>query len=258
MKKYPTVLLFLFASLDYVFAQQINPTIVSNDNKKVFILGSGTADAVDFASINASGGMSLCIKPIKKTTAYLSFNFGGNVSDNEKSDSAKFSSLYFPDNGRSAFTGCVEYSILPLKETTGNNNERHNLILDSEGSVQQRNIESDSLIYKLNIANIALGFKYKWSYFSPSSDNRAIFSLGIFYNGIFINRNSEKSFNELFNGPLSQTGATLPRNFGGISCLLSLQFNNAILYFRTYQLNTMAADLAFTVGIKANGSFFSF
>ncbi len=243
-------------------SQQINPTINRHgDNKddKVFILGNGTTDALDFDKLNASGGVSLYVKTHKHADLYLTYNFGGKVISTEKSDSIQLNSLYFPDIGTSAFAGTLDYEIPFRKLKKIKEDEPYmQILLSCEGSVQQRNIQNDSSIYHLSIANINYGVKYKWSYVSSDKKNNLVFTLGAMWNQIFINKNNADNFNALFNGQYNKNDYQIDRLINGLSFLASVQLNNSIIYFRTYQKNNTAADLSFTVGIKVTGKFISF
>ena len=242
---------------------------------KVFIFGVGSTDALNLDKLTAAGGLSVALKPSQRITTFLSFNYGGTVLKKEKSDSVQLSSLYFPDIASSAFTGSIEYVVAGFRSKkmdktykdkkyieflrSFSDTATNQLAINIEGSIQARNIEKDTLTYNLNIANINAGLKYRWTYQSITN-NSAIFTIGACYNGVFINENSKKNFNALFIDDAAP--AVSLQNFDGTihgwSLLTSVQLNKVIVYFRTFDDFDRPDGLAFSVGLKATGTFFSF
>ncbi|HET6228362.1 MAG TPA: hypothetical protein VFF27_18925 [Bacteroidia bacterium] len=279
MKTLKFLIFFLLFS-NTIKAQQVLPLIVnkkknefsakekgelnSTDYDKIYILGSGSTDALELNKLTASGGLGVAVKPSKRLTIFLNYNFGGNVVKKEKADSVYLSSFYFPDIASTAFSGSINLSLLPLPFSFSKNKTikifdpiaEHQLLITLDGSIQERNVNRDSVLYNLNFANFDVGPKYQWLY-SGKNENNAIFTIGIFYNRVFINDNSKRDFNALFN-PTGNNSVALPHGFEGISGLVSIQFNKALVYFRTYSDLNKHKDLAFSIGIKAVGEFFSF
>jgi hypothetical protein len=111
-------------------------------------------------------------------------------------------------------------------------------------------------VYDFGIINYNLGPKYRWVH--ERNDHRAIFTVGLFYNYISINRNNADAFTTLFNDYQVPDAAPIKSYFNGMSIMTSLQLDNAMLFARTYTDFNQPNDLAFTVGIKASAKFFSF
>jgi hypothetical protein len=263
-----------------VFSQQINlvenlsgnaeKNQSSGEKDRVFIYGVGSTDALDLDKLTAAGGLSGAIKPNPRTTITLNFNYSGVISKKESSDSVKLNSLYFPDIASSAFAGSFELALTGFRkyDTAKEFKDNWNSFTDTlpnqllfclEGSFQERKIEKDSLLYNLGMTNINGGLKYRWTYYGKNK-NKAVFTLGALYNGVFINSNNDKTFNSLFKDETESTASlkNIDRVINGFSLLASLQLNNTIIYFRTFDDVDRSEELAFSVGIKVTGSFFSF
>jgi hypothetical protein len=230
-----------------------NKALAFDKQDKIFIFGSGSTDALELDKLTASGGLNMAAKPVERLTLFLNFNFGGSVIKKEKADSVYLSSFYFPDIASTAFSGSASFSLLPWKFKT---NAEHQLLLGFDGSVQERNINRDTILFNLSLANFNVGPKYQWLY-SGRNDNNAIITVGVFYNQVFINDNSQRDFNTLFN-PSGSASMSMPSDLKGINGLISVQFNSALVYFRTYTDLNRGRDLSFSLGIKAIGKFFSF
>lgn len=251
-----TVLNFAFA-IGTLSAQQVLPytteegsmKTTSDNDDNVFIYGVGSAESLQLESLTAAGSLSAGLKLGQGLTANVTFNFGSQAVKNEKADSVPLSLFYFPDVANTAFAGGIDYS-----HQFGES--KHNLGAFLEGSIQRRNIEKDSLTYEFGISNISTGLKYRWIH--TKGEHKAIFTFGFLYNYVGINRNNSDAFNTLFDDYEVGQSAPVKRYFHGVSFLASLQLDDAIVFARTYTDVNQSGDLAFTVGIKAAATFFSF
>lgn len=229
----------------------VNEDSTQRDSTFITVFGIGSAESLQLDKLTAAGAISANLTINKYTTATLSFNYGAVGVKKEQPDSVPLSLFYFPDLANIAFAGGVDIHAPAFGEQV-----KHQWSFSIESSIQRRNIERDSMVYQFGITNINAGPKYRWIY--SRNSHTAIFTVGISYNYVGINRNNSDAFTTLFKDYQSPAAPPVQRYFHGFSFMTSLQLDNAILFARTYTDFNQSADLAFTVGIKAAAEFFSF
>lgn len=263
-----TITAFLIGILFFSKAQQVNfnfphaqniKKIKTSDSSlirpenKIFILGAVGADAIDISSLTTLGSISIGVRPSNRISGVLNFNLAGNIFFTESADTVLLSSFYFPDVGKSAFSGALEFCVFPYSKEKTNSNLSNRFYLTAEGSLQNRQILKDSVNYKLGVLNYNLGFKYKWYYVSDNTEQtRTTISIGALYNSIHFNNNNQSDFNSLFSDNLQQPQNVFRNRISGIGTFLSLQINNSTFYLRTFTDLNKSRDLDFTVGVKQN------
>jgi hypothetical protein len=258
----------LLIALNMIFmgtqAQQVLPfsndesieTLSETSGKFVRVYGITNAEALGFDQLSLAGALSAEIKLSDRITASVAFNFGTQVLKNEKADSVPLSLFYFPDIANTALAGSLDFDLFRWGEEKSSTKKPHHVTVGLESSIQQRNIERDSTIYQFGIFNANVGPKYRWIY--AGEDHGAVLTFGVFYNHVRINRNNTDAFNTLFNDYTAPATPDIKPYFHGISCMLSLQIDDVIVFGRTYSDFNQSQDLAFTVGIKACADFFEF
>lgn len=240
----------------YSYGQQVLPltadrgsakTLV-DDTHHVFVYGIGGAESLELKNISASGTLNAGLLLGWGMTANLTFNFGATAVKKENADSVPLSLFYFPDVSNTAFAMGLDKKI--------GLGPYSNLVPYMEGSIQRRNIEKDSLTYDFGIVNANGGLKYRWVY--EQNQHKTVFTAGLSFNYVAINKNNTDAFNTLFYDYVAPEQASIRRSFSGVCLMASLQLDDAIVFARTYDDVNRGGTLAFTVGIKAAATFFSF
>jgi hypothetical protein len=92
---------------------------------KVFIYGFGSSDAVGAEGVTANGGFSFGVQPHMWDRLFLSIGIGAKVVRNEKQDSVKINSIFFPDVASSVAYAHYEFSISTLYRLHKYNLKKH-------------------------------------------------------------------------------------------------------------------------------------
>jgi hypothetical protein len=229
-----------------------SPRVTNDDDHRLFVYGIGSAESLQLDKLTATGSLSADLRLTDHFTCGLAFNYGSYPVKKEQADSVPLSVFYFPDISNTAFAASADYGL----QLNDDDEQQHWLSFVAEASIQRRNIQKDTMNFDFGIVNFNSGIKYRWIY--KPGEHSAIFTAGVFYNYIGINKNNTDAFNTLFNDYSGSPVIPVRHYFNGISMLASLQLDNAILFARAYTDFGKRNDLAFTVGIKAAATFFSF
>ena len=292
MKKIIYTILFYFLSPGLANCQQLfssMKSIIAKDTASnaedttdfAYISGTGGTDALNFDKLTASGGLNMFVYLAKKIgwNGHIAFNFSGEIKTDD-GDSIPLSTVYFPDIGTSSFLAGTELSLRrilqeilknhlakkpkqteKLKILTDNINANKltswDFILLGEISFQKRNILKDTVNYHFNITNQDVGLGLRWFHTDNKRKHSVTGTFAVFpLNQIMITNNDEKTFNSVF--AEERKKGNLPTTISGISVLAAIEFNETMIYFRTFRDYESLGDYYYSIGLKATGKFFSF
>jgi hypothetical protein len=224
------------------------------ENDKVFIMGIGGIDALSYDKLSIAGTFTAGFRIHPIWYSQVTFNYGTQISATRSADSVLLSELYFPDLSNSACSYSTELII--AKPWGKESNSQHTFLFGFDATLQNKQIEKDSIIYKVGAVNFTPGFKYRWIY-RGRDDVQSSLVIGGYFNYVSINNSSSSTFNELYNNTTNQNDI-IGREFIGISFIISYQIQNTIFYARSFTDIKRSDDLAFSVGIKQAMTFKSF
>jgi hypothetical protein len=240
-------------------------SVQSSSSDRVFITAGGTTDALTLSQISAAGQFNTHIRldTIHSWNLSAGFNFSGNIKT-ENADSITKASIYFPDIGSSAFLASMEYS--PMGKGFKNNNPDWDFLIVGEYSIQKRNISftnattNKDTTYTFTMDNFDIGIRARWKHKSSDGKNSLVASLTVLpFDRITIIQNVDNSFSQVFSKTFNTTNQGLSLQYTGLSTVFAVEYNNALVYFRTYNLYPMGHNnFYFSVGVKATAKFFSF
>src|SRR6185312_2383529 len=108
-----TILFFSLTIIVNAQAQQVSAALSNKSNQDsahVFLAGLVGTDALNLSSVTASGGLQIGAI-VGKFSGFISYNFSSAVSKPQQADSVPLSSVFFTDEGSSAFSERLDYTM---------------------------------------------------------------------------------------------------------------------------------------------------
>jgi hypothetical protein len=232
---------------------------------RVFITAGGASDILVFNTVSAAGQLNAVIKlnPKHSWNVTAGYNICGNIK-NEKADSITIASIFFPDIGSSSFLLAMEYS--PMGKGFKKAYPEWDFLITGEYTVQRRNVSiangitNNDTTCSFALDNYNIGLMARWIHSSKDKKNNFMASLEISpYNTVEVIQNTGYAFNKIYAKDFSTTSQGMKLNYSGMSAVFSVEYNDALFYFRTFDVYPMLqGNFFFTLGIKATAKFFSF
>src|SRR6185312_468028 len=247
-----TILFFSLTIIVNAQAQQVSAALSNKSNQDsahVFLAGLVGTDALNLSSVTASGGLQIGAI-VGKFSGFISYNFSSAVSKPQQADSVPLSSVFFTDEGSSAFSERLDYTLwkkdMGIKGSVA-------VQIGEDASLQRKNITKDSINYPISIINQTYGIRFLWAYSNPKTNDRLTFIASLLLENVQILPNSKQSFDVVFG--TNGKSVALPQIYNGLCGMVETHINSLVLYCRMFNtFNSIGSievpnSFAFTVGI---------